>query len=1182
MALLGALTGSFPGSAVVYYVTPTGTGVGTPADPADLLTAVGIAADDDEIRLAIGTHSIDSGIPNLPNGLRLEGGFDPSMGWQKVGGATTTTVLRTAVGPEGAPGSQRLVALTIDGRDGVEVVDVTIRTADGTGDGMSTYGVRLISSQNYFFSRAQVLPGDAASGAAGADGAAGANGIIGFGGGPGSNDDGGASGAGGSGGLGGGGATGGSGGLPPSGSSNPGLDGQPGTDGSSVSPRAGGGGGGGGSGGGSDNDGGFGARGGHGGAGAIVMGGTAGLAGDSDGCSTGDSGGPGQPGNPGAAGASAPPPSPPSHAGGYFLPGWGGDGGPGFGGSGGGGGGGGAGQGGTFCDDGAGSGGGGGGGGGQGGEGGEGGGGGGGSFAFYLVNNGPGGLLDRTTSTAGAPGSGGPGGLGGPGGGGGPAGLGSTYTGGEVGAGGDGGIGGAGGDGMPGGQGPDGVAVDVYIDSGDPVCGDAVCAGTETALGCPFDCGPHADVSIAQVDDVDPVPAGESVTYTVTVQNAGPADATGVEWTETLPAGTTFVSLSEPGGWSCTTPAVGAFGMVSCFLASLPIGSADFDLVVAVGPETPDGTILSGAAQVLAESWDPVPGSELAEETTLVATAADLSLSIVDAPDPVVAGTQLVTTWTASNAGPSFATFPGLTTTLPTGTTFVSLSEAAGWSCATPAVGASGIVTCTRPTMELASALFTLTVAVDSSVALGTVLDSSGTVSSLTVDPVLGGEDALESTTVATSADLSITVVDAPDPVTAGTPLVYAVNTGNAGPSFAADASVTIPLPAATTFLSLSPDPAWACVTPIVGSGGSVVCSRAAADLSPGAFSLEVLVSPSTPPGTILTTSPSIGASTGDPDGANDSALAGTTVQATADLSITKDDGVDSVDAGTTTVYSIVVSNAGPSDAPVATVTDAFPPDLDCSWTCSGILGGVCAAGGSGDIGDSASVPAGASVTYTATCDVAEDAFGSLTNTASIAIGGGATDPVAANDAATDVDDIVTGALLSATKTVSGDFYLGGGVDYVIVIRNDGIGPQADLPGDELLDVLPDELALSDAIATSGIVDADPGTNTVRWNGSLASGAEATLEITASVRHLGDGVIENQGEFFYDSDGDGTNDAFGLTDDPNLPGPDDTTLFSTLSPVEIPALGGAGRAILALLLALAGAGATLRRKRTDG
>ena len=62
-----------------------------------------------------------------------------------------------------------------------------------------------------------------------------------------------------------------------------------------------------------------------------------------------------------------------------------------------------------------------------------------------------------------------------------------------------------------------------------------------------------------------------------------------------------------------------------------------------------------------------------------------------------------------------------------------------------------------------------------------------------------------------------------------------------------------------------------------------------------------------------------------DPTTANNSATASTTVQARADLSITKGDSPDPVTAGQNLTYTVKVTNSGPSTASAVTVTDTLP-----------------------------------------------------------------------------------------------------------------------------------------------------------------------------------------------------------------------------------------------------------------
>ncbi len=332
----------------------------------------------------------------------------------------------------------------------------------------------------------------------------------------------------------------------------------------------------------------------------------------------------------------------------------------------------------------------------------------------------------------------------------------------------------------------------------DPAPGNNSATDTDTL-------GASADLSVTKTDAFDPAVGGINFNYTITVTNAGPSTAASVSLSDTLPAGTTFVSLSSPGGWSCTTPAVGAGGTITCTNASLAVGSAVFTLTVAIAPST-TGTI-SNTATVSAATADPNPGNNSATATTLIGSAADISVTKVDTPDPVLAGSNLTYTITVGNAGPSNAPTASLTDTLPSGTTFVSLSSPGGWSCTTPAVGAGGTVTCSNPSMPLGSAVFTLTVQVASSVADGTVISNTATVAEIASDLNPGNESATATTTVshpASPASVSGTKTAA-GPFTPGSTLVYTVVLTNSGPGTQGDNpgnELTDVLPAGLTLVS--------------------------------------------------------------------------------------------------------------------------------------------------------------------------------------------------------------------------------------------------------------------------------------------------------------------------------------------------------------------------------------------
>jgi uncharacterized repeat protein (TIGR01451 family) len=135
-----------------------------------------------------------------------------------------------------------------------------------------------------------------------------------------------------------------------------------------------------------------------------------------------------------------------------------------------------------------------------------------------------------------------------------------------------------------------------------------------------------ADLAVTMLDDPDPIVHGMNLTYTITLDNNGPNAAAATSWTDTLPdgpSGTTFVSLSTPPGWSCTTPPVGQGGTASCSNPSLAVGSAVFTLVVAVDPSLPD-SILTNTVTATSTTPEGAPGNESATATTTVTTPVEL------------------------------------------------------------------------------------------------------------------------------------------------------------------------------------------------------------------------------------------------------------------------------------------------------------------------------------------------------------------------------------------------------------------------------------------------------------------------------------------------------------------------------------------------------------------------------
>jgi uncharacterized repeat protein (TIGR01451 family) len=267
----------------------------------------------------------------------------------------------------------------------------------------------------------------------------------------------------------------------------------------------------------------------------------------------------------------------------------------------------------------------------------------------------------------------------------------------------------------------------------------------------------NANLSVTKSDSPDPVAAGSNITYTITVANSGQDPATSPTLSDSTPASTTFVSVSGNGGWTCpTTPAVGGTGAVACSGPTLASGSSiTITLVVNVNAGTAGGTIISNTATASSPD-DPSAGNNSdTASTTVGGVGGDLRITKSDSPDPVSKGGNITYSIGVSNSGPSGATSPSLGDVVPPNTTFVSLTQAAGWSCSKPAVGATGTVSCTIASLAAgASASFTLVVKVNAGTPNTTVIANTTTVTASSTDPSTANNTATATTTIGTAAEL--------------------------------------------------------------------------------------------------------------------------------------------------------------------------------------------------------------------------------------------------------------------------------------------------------------------------------------------------------------------------------------------------------------------------------------------
>lgn len=400
-------------------------------------------------------------------------------------------------------------------------------------------------------------------------------------------------------------------------------------------------------------------------------------------------------------------------------------------------------------------------------------------------------------------------------------------------------------------------------------------AGTSNAINV----SPRADLRVAISDSPDPVNAAGNLTYTINLTNNGPSAAEIPLFDLPTPASTTYVSLTKPAGWlTITTPSVGGTGTVEvASMAPLASGaSATFTVVVKVNLNVVNDSTITGSVTGSTATTDPNPANNSASTTTLAKSGADLQLALTDAPDPVIAGTELTYTMQVQNNGPLDAENVSISDTLPAGTTFVGLIAPAGWSATTPAVGATGTVTITRPLFtNAATASFTLVTKVASNVANGTVLSDTATISSTTIDIAPGNNSATATTTVSTSADLAVQISRNPATAPKGSDVTFTITVTNNGASDAVSAAATFPVPAQMTFVSATQPAGWAASAPAAGGTGNVVFTRPSlATGSTATFTVVAKVNANAPTGTILTGTVTTSAATADPAVGNNTASA--------------------------------------------------------------------------------------------------------------------------------------------------------------------------------------------------------------------------------------------------------------------------------------------------------------------
>lgn len=220
----------------------------------------------------------------------------------------------------------------------------------------------------------------------------------------------------------------------------------------------------------------------------------------------------------------------------------------------------------------------------------------------------------------------------------------------------------------------------------DPMPGNNSATDTDTIL-------PAADLVVTKTDGQSGAVPGESVTYTVVVNNTGPLNVVGATVADTLPA--TLANVT----WTCQDqigpPAsicINASGAGNISeLVDIDVGAAVIFTII--GDIDPGATgVLSNTATVSPPigTIDPVPGNNNATDADTLTPEADLDVGVTDGSCYVLPGGSLTYTVTVDNLGPSHAPASSISDTVPVELTITSWTCAAAGSAACGSASGSG------------------------------------------------------------------------------------------------------------------------------------------------------------------------------------------------------------------------------------------------------------------------------------------------------------------------------------------------------------------------------------------------------------------------------------------------------------------------------------------------------------
>ncbi|WP_024620102.1 DUF11 domain-containing protein [Metaclostridioides mangenotii] len=410
---------------------------------------------------------------------------------------------------------------------------------------------------------------------------------------------------------------------------------------------------------------------------------------------------------------------------------------------------------------------------------------------------------------------------------------------------------------------------------------------------------------------------GETVTYTVTLTNTCSSSLTSVFFQDIVPNELVFIPQTVTIN---TIQDLDANPNTGFALPDVPGGSSvtvTFDALV-VNVPIPNPTFNSATINYL---YTPVPGGIDGEYTVTsnvvpleVTPLADVSVIKTANPNPVLPGELLVYTIEVSNLGPSNAENVELIDAIPPSILGPEFSIDGGVTF-NPWTGIYNIGTLTSGETRFIQIRGTV-----SPNALGIIINTA-TVTSSTPDPNPDNNSSTVEVGVNSLADVSVVKAANPNPVLPGQLLVYTIEVSNAGPSDAENVELIDVIPSIILGPEFSIDGGvtWNPWTGIYNIG----------TLTAGVTRFVEIRGTVSPDATgIISNTATVTSTTPDPNPDNNSSTVEVGVNSLADVSVVKTANPNPVLPGQLLVYTIEVSNVGPSDAEDVVLTDNIPPEI--------------------------------------------------------------------------------------------------------------------------------------------------------------------------------------------------------------------------------------------------------------